>query len=275
MDWRCEWCGKPHAENDPPCDNCGHGTFERAVVPVADDGEGVGSKSTVWVCTECGREHTKHTPPCKRCGSHDLEKRRQEFDEAELEPPGYTDLLTPRYAVGIAVALALAAVFVAGAAGVVNLPLPGFDSGVPGVSDVPGNATSAGSVDLGAAEEAYVAALSQRRAAAGSGSLTRDDRLDRVATFYNQRRVKADLGAGSLPSQDRLRELLSGPCGRNILLVQPEVQPGTFDSAADLGERLAEVSAQRGATSPQVAGRTGVDFHALPDGRVYVTQFVC
>jgi ribosomal protein L40E len=81
MEWRCEWCGKPHEENDPPCDNCGHGQFERAVVPAGPEGDG---GPLVWVCTECGREHPRNNPPCSRCGGMDLEKQRQ--DDVPVEP---------------------------------------------------------------------------------------------------------------------------------------------------------------------------------------------
>jgi ribosomal protein L37E len=85
MEWRCEWCGKPHAEDDPPCDNCGHGSFERAVVPTAPEGEDEDGP-IVWVCAECGREHPRNNPPCSRCGGMPLEKRRQSFDEDDPLP---------------------------------------------------------------------------------------------------------------------------------------------------------------------------------------------
>ncbi|MFC7058003.1 hypothetical protein [Halovenus salina] len=70
MEWRCEWCGKPHEEDDPPCDNCGHGQFEKAVVRQTDlSEEGSQEATIVWVCPDCGREHPKHAPPCSRCGN--------------------------------------------------------------------------------------------------------------------------------------------------------------------------------------------------------------
>ena len=85
MEWRCEWCGKPHAEEEPPCDNCGHGSFERAVVRRTDLGdEGDPDTTTVWVCTACGREHTKHSPPCSRCTNADLERQQKRVDESNL-----------------------------------------------------------------------------------------------------------------------------------------------------------------------------------------------
>lgn len=88
MEWRCEWCGKPHEENDPPCDNCGHGTFEKAVVR-RPNAESDPASTVVWVCTECGREHTKHSPPCSRCNNAQLERRRKEITAENLTtPPG-------------------------------------------------------------------------------------------------------------------------------------------------------------------------------------------
>ena len=78
MEWRCEWCEKPHEENDPPCDSCGHGKFERAVVPVGPEGDG---NPLVWVCESCGRTHQRNSPPCSRCGHAKLEQREQRFDE--------------------------------------------------------------------------------------------------------------------------------------------------------------------------------------------------
>lgn len=83
MRWRCEWCGKPHEENDPPCDNCGHGKFEEAVVQQAGAGDDQDSM-LVWVCTECGREHTKNSPPCSRCNNATFERREKVVTDADL-----------------------------------------------------------------------------------------------------------------------------------------------------------------------------------------------
>lgn len=88
MKWRCDWCGKPHERNDPPCDNCGHHSFERAVVPsVPDDGGG----PIEWVCTECGRSHPRHSPPCSRCGHTTLEKREGSEAEGGVDPVADAD----------------------------------------------------------------------------------------------------------------------------------------------------------------------------------------
>lgn len=82
MEWRCEWCGKPHEENDPPCDNCGHGKFERAVVRQGSAGDA--NSTVVWVCTDCGREHTKHSPPCSRCNNATLERQEKTISDEDL-----------------------------------------------------------------------------------------------------------------------------------------------------------------------------------------------
>ena len=271
MEWRCEWCGKPHEEDDPPCDNCGHGTFERAVVPVANDGESLGSEARVWVCTSCGREHTKHNPPCSRCGHADLELQRQEVSEDELEVPGYVDLLTPRYILGLVVVLALAGAFVLGATGVVDIP--GFGGGIPEVSDVPGDATAAGDVSFDDAEQAYLTRLNDARGSADASSLSRDGDLDAVAAFLNQKRVKEE--SVSREENDQLRGVLEGACERSPEVATVNVAPDSFTSAASLGETLATATVRDRGTDTMEGTRTGVDLHATPDGQVYLLQVVC
>ncbi len=272
MEWRCEWCGKPHEEDDPPCDNCGHGTFERAVVqePAAVANE----STTVWVCTECGREHVKHAPPCSRCGNATLERREQTVADSELQAPGYRDLVTPRYLLGVGVALALGLVLLLGIAGVINLP--GMDSGVPAVDDVPGDAESYDGVSLTAVEDAYVDAFNDRLRRTDRTALARDDRVDDVARFYNQRQVKAAAGTGALPPDDRVVDLLGGSCSGSIGLVNgTTAAPTDVESAESLGDDLAAQQFARGeVTLPPDASVTGVDVH-VADGSVYVTQFVC
>lgn len=86
MEWRCEWCGKPHEADDPPCDNCGHGKFEKAIVRQTAP-EGDQESMTVWVCTDCGREHPKHNPPCSRCTNATLERREVSLDDVDLTAP--------------------------------------------------------------------------------------------------------------------------------------------------------------------------------------------
>ena len=83
MEWRCEWCGKPHETDDPPCDHCGHGKFEKAIVRQTERVDDPDT-TTVWVCTECGREHPKNSPPCSRCTNATLERREKRVDESNL-----------------------------------------------------------------------------------------------------------------------------------------------------------------------------------------------
>jgi len=326
MEWRCEWCGKPHESDDPPCDNCGHGEFERAVVREAGDAgpdstmvwvcpecgrehtkhsppcsrcnnptlerrekrvdesnlteapgtadadAAVGADSTtVWVCTECGREHAKHSPPCSRCGNADLERREKRVADDELSAPGYLELLTPGYMVALAAVLALATVFVLGVTGVADVP--GLGGGVPEVRGVPGNATSANGVSLGAVEDAYVAGQNERLD--GGTALTRDSDLDAAATFLNQRLVKAEYGDGAEPSGSEVADQVRGVCGdsepSSVVL---SLEPDPAGSAGELGAAFVDRYA---ASSPPAIerGLTGVDVHAAPDGRLVLTQISC
>lgn len=271
MEWRCEWCGKPHEADDPPCDNCGHGSFEKAIVrqPAAGD------STTVWVCTECGREHPKHAPPCSRCGNAELERRELTVDDAELTAPGYRDLLTPQYVAGLAVALALGGILLLGLAGVIDIP--GLESGVPEVRNVPGNATTLDGVSLSAVEGAFVERLNALRTAGNLSDLRRHDRLDAVATFYNRRRVKAMAGEGTLPSPEELRDLVGDRCGPRAVLVDYTVPvPDSVRSADAIGERLASRAVESGqAGFPADRGLTGLDTHALRNGSLSVTQIAC
>jgi hypothetical protein len=274
MEWRCEWCGKPHAEDDPPCDNCGHGTFEKAVVQAPAEGQ-VGDSTTVWVCTECGREHPKHTPPCSRCGNPDLERREITVDEDELMVPGYRDLLTPQYVAGIVLALALAVVLVLGLAGVINLP--GLGTAVPDVAGVPGNATHLDDISLTDVEAAYLARMNELRSSSGLSQLDRTDRLQDVATHYNQRRVKAELASGQLPTDEQLFEWIGDRCGDGAVLVPYDVEvPPSVTSAGAIGERLAARAFENQQANFQARqGITGLDMHTYPNGTLSITQFAC
>jgi DNA-directed RNA polymerase subunit RPC12/RpoP len=279
MEWRCERCGKPHEEDDPPCDNCGHGTFERAVVQQTDLAEGGALESTtVWVCTECGRSHTKHSPPCSRCGNHKLVKEQQRVDDEELTAPGYLDLVTPRYLVGVAIALALAAVFVLGVTGVVQIP--GLSSGLPTVSDVPGEAEAAGDRSLSAVEEAYLAELNDRRVGDGLATLERDEQLDDVAEYANRRIVKNRHGDGNPPDEGQINDAVSGTCDpRSVTpaLVTLPAENGidAVDSDSALAGALVDGRVAQGDLPTADRQITGVDVHVAPDGTTYLTEFTC
>jgi hypothetical protein len=277
MEWRCEWCGKPHEENDPPCDNCGHGSFEEAVVrrtDLADEGDR--EATLVWVCTDCGREHPKHAPPCSRCGNPTLEKQEQRVDEAELNAPGYLDLVTPRYLAALGVTLLVAAVVVLGLVGAIDLP--GFDQGgVPDVENVPGNGTAVDGVALADVEAAYVTALNRERAATDQPRLTRSDHLDAVTTFYNQRVVKFLLAGSDLPGDQQVTDLLAEQCreGSPIAFDDARVTVDGNETAEELGEELAaELLDSGGFDPPETVDTLGVDVHSVDD-RLYLGQFVC
>ena len=327
MEWRCEWCGKPHEADDPPCDSCGHGSFERAVVQQTDLGgggdpdtmtvwvctacgrehpkhsppcsrcnnatlereqkrvdesnltdrpgsagaDGVSAeRTTVWVCTECGREHPKHAPPCSRCGHSTLDRETRRISDDELTAPGYRDLLTPRYLAVLVATLALATLFVLGATGTVDVP--GFpDDSVPSVEGVPGNETTADGLSLAAVERAYLGVLDDRRATQGVNPLDRNGRLDKVARYYNQRRVKQLSGRGTRPSGRELRDLLGGECSEASLI---SLSGPAGDSADSVGRRLADDITTGDTPLREDSSITGVDIHSV-DGTLFLAQFVC
>ena len=328
MEWRCEWCGKPHESDDPPCDNCGHGTFERAVVRQSSSGEA--GSTIVWVCTACGREHTKHSPPCSRCnnatlerqektisddeltqrpgeartqrgpametttvwtcaecgreharhaatcnncGSPDLEETEKQISESETAVPSYLDLVTPQYALALGAVLLVAAVAILGFAGVIDVPF--ISSGVPDVQNVPGSADETESgVALADVESEFVTRLNDRRESENVGALDRPTRLDEIAEFTNQQRVKGDLGDGSGVNQQRVDELVRGSCqsGWSIHRTAPVVDG---DDASSLAEKLAAdgVLADPLVVDPAL-DVVGVDVHAA-GGELYLQVFFC
>jgi len=278
--WRCDWCGKPHARNDPPCDNCGHHKFEKAVVPVAPE-EGGYERQPIWVCPECGREHQKNSPPCSRCGNAKLEKHvpREEDYAEELSGTSYLDVLEPRYAVGIVFALVAGGALVLALLGVITLPGMGGPS--LAVADVPGNATTANGIDLAETERAYLADANDRRAEAGVDRLDRSETLDDVARYLNQRRVKGTYTNEEVPPIDRVSDALGDACNGEQPVAYTESGGDRetitdYDSPDSLAAALGDVfDSGEDSLSEFPVGRTGVDVHVGPDGRVFVTQVVC
>ena len=274
MDWRCEWCGKPHESNDPPCDNCGHGSFEKAVVRQTDLTEEGPESTKLWVCTECGREHTKHSPPCGRCGAANLELQETAVDESELSAPGYLDLLTPAYAVALVLVIFLAGYFVVGVTGLANVP--GFPADGPPQVDAPGNESSLDGVALADVEGAYLDGYNDRRVDTGSDRLERTDGLDDIATYYNKRWVVAEYEDGQLPPDRELSELLRTECERQpVLLTFPHDSPGDADADGLADDILIEWVGPDNRGLDRPGDVTGVDIHAAPNGRLYVTQVLC
>ncbi|MFB6200724.1 MAG: hypothetical protein ABEI98_01810, partial [Halorhabdus sp.] len=247
MKWRCEWCGKPHAENDPPCDNCGHGEFEKAVVPAAPEADDQTSDAYghVWVCTECGNDHPKNTPPCDRCGNTSFERQEIEFDEekvmAEMLDEGrsertpsadvsYLDVLDARLLLGFVAVAALVVVVSLGFFGIFD-PLGLFPARTPGDIEAPGNASHIGSLDIDTVEAEYLQVVNERRTAAGTTALASDTGLARAASYLNKKRVRSVYSEGtSTPSRDVLSNLIGDACsgapGRVTSRVAPEVFPG-------------------------------------------------
>lgn len=292
MKWRCAYCGKPHERNDPPCDNCGHSEFEKAVVPMAPEAEDEEAATTyVWVCTECGNDHPKNTPPCDRCGAAPLERREQSFDEqavveemlGESESErgstaadvGYLDVLDAKLVLGFVGVGALLTVLVLGFLGVVSIP------GITPPGPVPGNATSVDGLSLSGVEAAYVEGLNERRPAAGYDELTRDDDLASAAAYVNRERVRAAYADGDGPTGERFREELGDSCGEagpSATAFEMPSNLGTggepeYDSEAELARALLDSRSSEFQSGER--GLIGVDVHVAPDGRVYVAQVVC
>ena len=280
MEWRCAWCGKPHESDDPPCDNCGHGKFEKAVerVPAtADQPQG-----SVWVCPDCGRQHQKHSPPCSRCGNLELEQR----DVSELDDPlddigtRWRDVVEPRYVAGYVAVGLLLLVLGLGAVGVIDLP--GF--GAPAIPDAPGDADTAGNLSLDAVEREYVDALNERRENASVEPLTTDATLGEMAAYYNKAVVDAAYDDGSGPDRDALGRFDHGCSSRpDIVRHENRAGPGGTpitdadgpDAAASaLVASIEDDSGFDTLLDPDLRS-VGVDVHVAPDGRVFVTVVTC
>lgn len=279
MEWRCAWCGKPHDSDDPPCDNCGHNTFEKAVERVAANSQAQGA---VWVCPDCGRQHQKHSPPCSRCGNLELEQR----DVSELDDPlddigtRWRDVVEPKYVVGYVAVGALLIVLVLGFLGII--PLPGF--GEPAIPDAPGQADTARTISLDAVERETVIALNERRQGASVVALGTGDTLGAMAAYYNKAVVAARYGDGDGPDSDALNRF-EPDCETRPVLLQDA-------SVAENGDALfAQASGPDAVAAALVStlegnprfddlldadqDAVGVDVHIAPDGRVFVTVVAC
>ncbi|MFC7075984.1 hypothetical protein [Haloarcula halophila] len=287
MKWRCEWCGKPQEENDPPCDNCGHGTFEKAVKPMGP--ERTDEESTpggsVWVCQDCGRQHQRNSPPCRRCGGADFEREAvADTDPLDEIGTGWRDVVEPKYVVGYAVVALLVGVLVLGFLGVVSLPGAGgqtADGPPPAIPDAPGAGDSVDGLDIAAVEDAYTATYNERRVGGGAGELTRNGSVDRAAAYYNKATVDARYGDGDPPSReafDRFPLACERPTvvGYQVAYDRTGTALSSFADESALGSALADRYVERGAPyRSATAGTIGVDIHVAPDGRVFVTHVLC
>ncbi|RXK49517.1 hypothetical protein [Halorientalis pallida] len=289
MKWRCEHCGKPHERNDPPCDNCGHSEFEKAVVPMAPEAEDEeATKTYAWICTECGNDHPKHTPPCDRCGNATLERRELSYDEDEIVDEmledssgrastadvSYLDVLDAKLVLLFLGVAALVAYLALGFLGVVQIP------GISPTPPVPGNATTADGLVFADVESAYVDELNARRSAEGFANLTADENLASAATYLNQQVVRAEYGDSDSPSVDRseIDSRLGDDCADGYA---PATYSYDLDQASDtptereLARRLAESYERTSSFEDTADELIGVDLHAGPDGVLYVTRIVC
>lgn len=292
MKFRCTYCGKPHERNDPPCDNCGHSEFEKAVVPMAPEAEDEDASTTyAWICTECGNDHPKHTPPCDRCGNATLERRELSYDEDEIVEEmledssgrtpsadvSYLDVLDAKLVLLFLGVAALVAYLALGFLGIVQIP------GISPTPPVPGNATAADGLVFADVESAYVDELNARRSEQGYGNLTLDENLDAAATAYNQQRVRRDYGEIDSASEDRARSEIGDVCGDAtpiLVTFPPDLQLGEEGMEFETERELARLLAEPGTNTrePLVEAErklTGVDVHVAPDGVLYVTQIVC
>lgn len=273
MKWRCPQCGKPHEKNDPPCDNCGHHKFERAVVPTASADED--HEQFVWACTECGRHHQRNNPPCSRCGNAKFEKKP--LDDDAFEPgstAGYLDLVG-RVEVGAAlVIVALVAVGVLGYLGVINVP--GLTpQGPPTVENVPGDADTVGDVSLAEVETSVFAELNVDR----TPRLERSGGLDSLATYVNRQTVKNTYtDADKRLTGEQLQQLgqrFGIQCSGTIAAA-PGWTPPTVNTGPDVetitDQLILPIDALKSDTSIE---RVGIDAHAGPDDRVFVTVAYC
>ena len=275
MKWRCTWCGKPHEENDPPCDNCGHNKFEEAVV--RDESGGAGETGTVdtgtqylWICADCGRQHMRNNPPCSRCGSHDLEKTEQDYEdvERELETPSWFEVAKP-YLPAFAVIGIVALLFATGI--VPPSILPGI--GPPPMPDAPGNASEASGIDLEAAEAEIHERLQNERNADARREY--DDALAAAAEYRNR-----ELVAVQYADAERSRVSLDdfgAECTTDLAGARPtlETDVDEFDDKSDLAtEAAASIAAEEPAALEAGYAGDGIDVHVV-DGTVYVAYLTC
>jgi len=283
MEWRCEWCGKPHEENDPPCDNCGHGRFEKAVVQMGP-AETDDAVRPVWTCTECGRDHEKHSPPCSRCGNAALERRERDYSDVETTgSTGWLDVLDRRYTAGFAVVGVLALVLGLGMVGVVDLPVVG-SAGQPSPPEVPGHAEEVDGISLSDAEDGLVETVNDDREDAGRQPLDRRETLDAMATYYNTRRVEHDYEDADAPTLSELDPFDPNCQGPISVLPYSRLYVGDLvdDSidASSMGQTLARGRGTADSLSERLeADETragiGVDIHVAPEREIYVTVVAC
>ncbi|ELY44155.1 hypothetical protein [Natronorubrum bangense] len=276
MKWRCTWCGKPHETNDPPCDDCGHNTFEKAVVREGDDEPTVSPAETVdtgttyvWACPNCDREHVKNNPPCSRCGNPDLEKTEQTYDDVarDLETPSWLEVARP-YAPVFVVFAVVAALF---ATGIVPLSIiPGI--GAPSPPDAPGEGTEAAGIDLEVTEREVHERLEADRAA--DESRTYDDGLGAYAEYLNRALVAIEYDDAN-PEQVDVSDF-GVDCQRDPIVGQaePTLTLSDYDDEAALADAVADALQSSDSLGGADHTAEGIDIHVV-DESVYVFYAAC
>ncbi|GAB3026260.1 hypothetical protein [Natronobiforma cellulositropha] len=272
MKWRCTWCGKPHESNDPPCDSCGHGTFEEAVVREQEFETVDTGTQYMWVCSNCGRQHVKNNPPCSRCGEHDLEKVEQSYEdiESDLAAPSWLEVARP-YAPIILVFALVVGLFVTGV--VSPSVIPGI--GTPTVSDVPGDGDVSAGIDLVLVGEEVHERLETERGSDAERSY--GGGLGDLAAYANHQDVVEHYG-DERPSDPSTREFdLS--CSRSTIVggqLGPLSESITaFENEAALATEITESLAGSTPASVTDARTEALDVHVGPDGTVFVYYLVC
>ncbi|MCU4742168.1 hypothetical protein OB955_00915 [Halobacteria archaeon AArc-m2/3/4] len=276
MKWRCTWCGKPHEENDPPCDSCGHGEFEEAVVRQNEFETVDTGTQYMWVCENCGRQHMRNNPPCSRCGGHDLEKTEQRFDdlESDLAVPSWFEVAKP-YAPIIVVLVLVAGLF---ATGIVPLSvLPGI--GTPSPPDAPGDGEQHAGIDLTAVEHEVHDRLEAHRQGTDANTRSYDGGLAGIAEYVNRQEV-VEYREGTRP-EDPDWNAFGPSCSGDPVGSALEPFDGAGSDAFDDETLLADEVADRLVANPELErlvsgeyGAEGLDVH-VHDGTVFVFYAVC
>ncbi|MFC6764395.1 hypothetical protein [Natrinema soli] len=287
MKWRCTWCGKPHAENDPPCDACGHNTFEKAVVR-ADDGGHDGTESGtgadpnteltesgtvdtgpdyVWACPNCGREHVRNTPPCSRCGNPDLERVEQTYEglERDLETPSWFAVAKPYLPILVVIGVIIALF----ATGVISPSiLPGI--GPPSPPDAPGEGTEAAGIDL----EATTEEVHERLEADRDESRAVDDGLAAYSEYYNRAYVANGYGDADHEPPE-LSDFNADCSGEHAVRQVPGVLTiDDYDDERELVEDIVGALRSNDDVTRTGYDAEGLDIHVV-DGSVYVIYTTC
>lgn len=271
MKWRCTWCGKPHAENDPPCDTCGHGEFEEAVVRDREFETVDTGTQYEWICSNCGRQHVKNTPPCSRCGNYDLEKTEIGYaDLDDVDVPSWFEVAKP-YAPFVVALVVVVGLFVTGV-----VPL----SVLPGVGvDVPGEDAEAAGIDLETTAVVVHDRLEDERAAADQSTRTYDEGLAEYVTTENQRLVASNYGDGGSVGPTDPSDFDTGCDDRpRGVLLQPFDDPiTTYEDETELADDIsaALLDSEFGENVETGFDREGIDVHVGPDGQVFVGYAAC